>query len=65
MNGFKSWLFSGGWYFLVAGLWLFTWLLGPTNGNANGSSVWMLPIAMLFLILGLTQSGQGKRRRRG
>ena len=63
MNGFKPWLFSGGWYFLVAGLWLFTWLLGPTNGN--GSSAWMLAIAMMFLILGLTQSGQEKRRRRG
>lgn len=63
MSGFKSWLFSGGWYFLVAGLWLFTWLLGPTNGN--GSSVWMLAIAMMFLILGLTQSGQENRRRRG
>lgn len=64
MNGFKSWLFSGGWCFLVAGLWLFTWLLGPTNGNGS-SSVWMLPIAMMFLILGLTQSGQEKRRSRG
>ncbi len=66
MNGFKSWLFSGGWWFLAGGLWLFTWLLGFTNGNAS-SSVWMLPVAVMCLILGFgfTQAAQQKRQNRG
>ena len=64
MNGFKSWFFSGGWYFAVASIWLLAWLLGFTNGNAS-SSVWMLPVALMFLVLGLTQRGQEKRRSEG
>jgi len=65
MNGFKSWLFSGGRvYFVVASIWLFAWLLGFTNGNAS-SSVWMLPVALMFLVFGLTQRGQEKRRSGG
>lgn len=64
MNGFKSWLFSGGCAFVAASIWLFAWLLGFTNGNAS-SSVYMLPVALTFLFLGLTQRGQAKRRSGG
>ncbi len=64
MTGFKAWFSSSGWSVVVAGIWFFAWLLGFTNGNAS-SSVYMLPVALTFLVLGLTQRGQEKRRSGG
>lgn len=64
MSAFKSWSSSGGLFYVVSGLWLLTWLLGFTNGNAP-SSVWMLSVAVLFFILGLSQTAKARRGHRG
>ena len=64
MHALKSWFLSGGSWFILAGLWLVTWLLGVTNSNAS-SSVWMLPLAVLFLVLGIAQMTQARRRNKG
>ena len=64
MDAVKSWFSSGGSWLILGVLWLCVWLLGFTNGDAS-SSVWMLPVAVAFLIFGITQTMRAKRRRRG
>ena len=64
MNAVKVWFSSGGSWLILGVLWLCVWLLGFTNGNAS-SSLWMLPVAVAFLVAGIAQTVRAKRRDRG